>query len=348
MIFDRYLIREVSLPFFAISAALVILFVTYSLTAYLTDATDGELLADAVFRLTLLKGLIALETLLPVALYIALMVALGRLYSDWEITAFRASGVSEGRIIVPVMILAVVISICIAAISLWVRPWAYDRLYDYQAEARALNDLDQLSAGRFHFDDERDRVVFMAARDGEGMQGLFVRSMEGTDLQVISAEQGTFTAYARPAHHRLDLHDAQVFRQTGDDRDLLGYFGSFTLWLPIAIKETIGTKPKRMSNAELNTAGTPDAMAELQWRQSTAVSALLLALLAIPLSRTRPRSGRFARVMLAVVIYAVYYNLIGVARTGVEQQATATLWWAPGLLLGVVIIGLLSGRRSAA
>ena len=50
--------------------------------------------------------------------------------------------------------------------------------------------------------------------------------------------------------------------------------------------------------------------------------------------------------MLAVVIYAVYYNLLGVARTGVEQQATETLWWAPGLLLAIVIVSFLSGRRA--
>ncbi|MEZ5552642.1 MAG: LPS export ABC transporter permease LptF [Pseudomonadales bacterium] len=345
MIFDRYLLREVATPFLGISAALIVLFVTYSLTRYLSDATDGVLLADAVFLLTLLKGLIALETLLPVALYIALMVALGRLYSDWEVTAFKASGISEGRIIVPVLFLAGVISVGIAAISLWVRPWAYDQLYEIQADAEAFNDLDLLQAGRFHFDDERDRVIFMNARGEEGLRGLFVRSQQGQDLQVISADRGTFTAFATPDRHRLDLRDAQVFRQAGDGEDLLGYFKEFTLWLPTAIRDPVGPKPKRMSNPELRSSDTPDARAELQWRQSTAVSALLLALLAVPLSRTSPRRGRYAKVMLAVVLYALYYNLIGVARTGVEQQATATLWWAPGLLLVIVAGGFFFGRR---
>ena len=174
---------------------------------------------------------------------------------------------------------------------------------------------------------------------------MFVRTKHGEDTQVISALSGTFDAYAQPDRHRLNLFDARVFRLSEDDRNLKGTFAEFTLWLPTAIPDPVGYRPKRMSNSELNASPAPDAQAELQWRQSTAISALLLALLAVPLSRTHPRGGRYSKVMLAVVIYALYYNLIGVARTGVEQQATANLWWAAALLLVVVVIAFLSGRR---
>jgi len=102
-----------------------------------------------------------------------------------------------------------------------------------------------------------------------------------------------------------------------------------------------------MSNLELAASPAPDAQAELQWRESTAISAVLLALLAVPLSRTQPRRGRYSKVLIAVIIYALYYNLLGVARTGVEQQATSSLWWAPLLLAVVVGIAYFSGRRAA-
>jgi len=347
MIIDRYLLREVATPFIAISFALTTLFVTYSLTRYLTDATEGILAADAVFTLTMLKALIALEMLLPVALYIGLIVTLGRLYSDWEVTAMKASGISERRIMVPILMLAGTIGIVIAALSLWARPWAYNELYEFQAEAKAFNNLEQLEAGKFHYDDKRGRVVFMDARQGpDDLTGLFVRTREGTDTQVISATTGRFDAFATAEKHRLELNDARVFRVGSDGRNLVGRFDEFTLWLPTAIPDPVGYKPKRMTNAELRAVDAPDASAELQWRQSTAVSALLLAMLAVPLARTQPRGGRYSKVMFAVVVYALYYNMLGVARTGVEQQATANLWWAPGLLLIIVIGAFLTGRRA--
>ena len=348
MIIDRYLLREVATPFIAISAALITLYITFSLTRYLTDATEGVLAAEAVFSLTLLRAFIALETLLPVALYISLMVALGRLYTDWEVTALKASGISESRIIIPIIGLAGLIGMGIACLSLWGRPWAYHQLYAFQAEARAMTDLAQLEAGRFHYDADKKRVVFMDARRGkEGLTGLFVRTSEEGDIQVLTATSGKFESYAREDAHRLHVFDARVFRVGGEGPDLVGRFGEFTLWLPTAIPDPVGFKPKRMSNRELRASPVPEARAELQWRLSTAVSALLLALLAVPLSRTRPRSGRFSRVMLAVVIYALYYNLLGVARTGVEQQATESIWWAPGLLAAVVVAAFFTGRRGA-
>jgi lipopolysaccharide export system permease protein len=283
---------------------------------------------------------------LPVALYIGLMVALGRFYSDWEITAMKASGISERRIIVPILSLALAVAAVIACLSFWARPWAYQSLYDFQAKARAFNDLEALEAGRFHYDNERGRVVFMEGRDGPGtLSGLFVRTQDGDATEVISATTGSFEAYARPDAHRLDVYDAQVFRIGGSGYNLVARFDEFTLYLPTAIPESVGFKPKRMSNSALAASQSPDARAELQWRQSTAVSALLLALLAVPLSRTQPRRGRYSKVMLAVVIYALYYNLLGVARTSVEQQAFPYLWWAPALLLAVVIVAYLSAGR---
>lgn len=347
MIIDRYLLREVATPFVAISFALTTLYVTFSLTRYLTDATEGLLAANAVFTLTMLRAVIALEMLLPVALYIGLMVALGRFYSDWEVTAMKASGISERRIIVPILSLAVVVGISIAALSLWARPWAYNELYEFQAEARAFNELDQLEAGRFHYDSKRGRVVFMEDRNGPGeLTGLFVRTRDGETSQVISASSGHFEAYARPDSHRLDVFDAQIFRVGGGEYNVVANFNEFTLYLPTAIPDSVGFKPKRMDNAALRASASPDAQAELQWRQSTAVSALLLALLAVPLSRTQPRRGRYSKIMLAVVIYALYYNLLGVARTGVEQQASTYLWWAPGLLGFVVISAYLTAGRA--
>ena len=345
LIIYRYVIREVLTPFMAISSALIILFLTYSLTRFLTDATEGVMTASAVFTLTLLKVLIALEMLLPVALYIALMVALGRLYSDWEMTAFKASGLSERRILIPIMSLAGVIGLVIASMSLWVRPWAYDALYQYQAEAKAFNDLDQLQAGTFHYDEDHDRVVFMnARRGGKELSGMFIRSRDGDGIQTITAARGRFDPYATPDRHRLLLFDARVFLQGESEQNLLGQFNEFTLWLSTKIPVPVGDKPKRLSNTELRLLDRPDTRAELQWRQSTAISALLLALLSVPLSRTQPRRGRYSKMVLAVVIYALYYNLIGVARTGVEQQTTSNLWWAPGILLIVVIVAFLSGR----
>jgi len=72
---------------------------------------------------------------------------------------------------------------------------------------------------------------------------------------------------------------------------------------------------------------------------STPVSALLLALAAIPLSRSRPRQGRYAKMLLALGIYAIYFNLLDVSRSWVEQGSLRYIWWVPGLL-GLIVAAL--------
>ena len=96
---------------------------------------------------------------------------------------------------------------------------------------------------------------------------------------------------------------------------------------------------------ELFGSPDPNERAELQWRLSTPVSTLLLALLAIPLSRSKPRAGRYGKLLLALGLYVLYFNLLGMARTWVEQQTLASIWWVPGLLAGITISALTPWRR---
>ncbi len=79
MLVDRYLLREVSLPFIGVSSALLLVFLTYSITAFLAKASGGLLNPGEIAHLTFLKSLIALEVLLPMGLYLGVIIGLGRL-----------------------------------------------------------------------------------------------------------------------------------------------------------------------------------------------------------------------------------------------------------------------------
>ena len=121
-----------------------------------------------------------------------------------------------------------------------------------------------------------------------------------------------------------------------DGTDLSAQVKKFTLWLSAETPQDPGYKVKSASTYSLKQSSDPTDQAEFQWRMSTPVSALLLALAAIPLSRSRPRQGRYAKMLLALVIYAVYFNLLDVSRSWVEQGSSDYIWWVPGLLALVV------------
>lgn len=341
MIIDRYLRREISVPFLAVNAVLVAIFLTFSLTRFLIDANAGLLHASEVMQLTFLKSLISLEVLMPLSLYLAVMIGLGRLYSDSEIYAMRASGISEMRLLRPIVRLALLVAVLIGLFSVFVRPWAYGQSYRILAQAEASSEVDRIHPARFYTIGEAGRTIFIKgiSAGGAELDEVFIRSRKNDDLQVITAATGRMEFDARPGFHQLILKDANVYKRVADGPDLFGELGTFSLWVPAAEANPVGYKTKATSTFELRDSGNTVDLAEFQWRMSTPFSALLLALLAIPLSRSRPRQGRYARMLAALVIYAVYFNLLDVSRTWVELGTSPGIWWAPAVL-GLLVFGL--------
>lgn len=347
MIIDRYLRREISLPFLAVSVVLTAIFVTYSLTRFLIDANAGLLQPSEVLQLTFLKSLISLEVLIPLSLYLSVLIGLGRLHSDSEIYAMRSSGISEMRVLRPIVRVTILLAILIGLFSVFVRPWAYGTSYEIKARAEASTEVDRIRPARFYHFEESGRTVFIKAMAGNAdeLSEVFIRTRKGADLQIITATSGRLNYTARPAHHQLVLHNASVFKQVADGPDLFAELGVFSIWIPAGEPDPVGYKTKSSSTFDLTFSEAFKDKAEFQWRMSTPVSALLLALLAIPLSRSRPRQGRYARMLAALVIYAVYYNLLDVARTWVETGTSQLIWWVPGLLALLVSVLYLPWRK---
>lgn len=349
MIIDRYLRREISVPFVAVSLVLASIFVTYSLTRFLIDAKAGLLRPLEVLQLTSLKALISLEVLLPLSLYLAVLIGLGRLYSDSEMYAMRSSGISEMRALRPIIGMAFLLAILIALFSLFVRPWAYGTSYEIKARAEAATEVDRIRPARFYSFDESGRTVFIKAISANGgeLNEVFISTRKNGDLQVITSTTGELGYFTRPEYHQLTLHNATVYKQVVNGPDVFAELGSFTIWIPAGDTAPVGYKAKSGSTFDLRSSKDLEDQAEFQWRLSTPISALLLALLAIPLSRSKPRQGRYARMLAALVIYAVYFNLLDVGRTWVELGTRQNIWWAPGLLGLLVLMLYLPWKKAA-
>ncbi|MCP4044650.1 MAG: LptF/LptG family permease, partial [Gammaproteobacteria bacterium] len=149
-IIDQYLVREVVRPLMAVFTALLAIFITFSLSRFLVEADAGLLQPGEVARLTLFKSIISLDVLLPLSLFLAIMTGLGRLYTDSEIYAMRASGISEARLLRPLMRMALVLAVVVALLSTWARPWAYAESYALKAAAEASAETGRIRAARFY------------------------------------------------------------------------------------------------------------------------------------------------------------------------------------------------------
>lgn len=347
MLLDRYLVRETCVSFAMVAIILTLVFFAYSLTRFLADAAGGLLNAPEVARLTAYKAIIALEVLLPLAFFFGVIVACGKLNLHGETTAMRACGLSLGRLYRPLIVLAIVLALVVAVLSISVRPETYGAMFALKDYAETASELDRIKAQRFYLYEEEDRSVYIEdIRDnGKTLRGIFIRTRTPDGLEVISAPRGFLHGHVTPSRHRLVLQDANIFRASEQPPDVLGRFDELTLALRVQTGIDEKYRTKSASTGDLLHSQDPDDRAELQWRLSTPVSTVLLALAALMLIDHRPRQGRFARLPLAIGIYALYYNFLGVARTWVEQEIVPSLWWAPGLLALALLITFGARRR---
>ena len=344
-VLGRYVVREIAGPAVFVSAVLITVFVAYLLARFLADVVDGLLPSRTIALLVLLRTAIALEVLVPITLFLCVVMALGRLHADSEIIAMSALGVSPARIVRAVAGLAVVLALGVAALSIVVRPWAYDESYRLRAAAGAEIDLDRFKAGRFYARQRGEYVVFAEGYDTPTgrLTGVFVHNEDRGIRQV---------AFAQSAYQRVDPvtgdrtlvmlrgHHYRISLDEGSDRTV----GFEQMEMPLRTEEIVPEyRRKSAATAALARSRDPMDLAELQWRLTTPLATVLLALLGIPLGRAVPRQGRYARFATAVLAYAAYYNLKAMAKTWVERGIVGPvpgLWWVDALL-GVVVLLLL-------
>ncbi len=345
MIIERYIIREIIKPTVTICTVLVFIFGCYISTRYGEDAVHGILPGSSVLQLILLRIVIALEVLLPTTLYLSVVIALGRLYRDAELVAMFACGIRMTRVIKSVFLVAITGGLIVACLSLFIRPWAWDQFFRIKTEAAASFDLTRMKGGNFYETGDGERIIFADKVDHQKNQAehVFIQTKRGNSLQIIYANQASQSKDEITGKPILVFQNGHLyeFYSPGENGLILEFENSA---MHLASKDVIQHeyKVKAVATKTLFHSDNLEEIAELQWRLTAPLSAILLALLAIPLSRSSPRQGKYVKAPVAILIFAVYYNFSALSKKWVAQgviDPVPGIWW--GQLLLAALIGLL-------
>lgn len=343
-ILQRYLLREVTRPLIVVFSLLFVIFAAYSTADLLSLAATGFLRADTVAILVALKTLVASEVLLPIAMFLTVVVGLGKLGVNRETTAMAACGFGHARVVGALSRLFVACAIIVGFLSMVARPWAYGMIYDLRAGAESVFDLRRLKAGEFYQSPEGDRVIYVgvAERGLDSLQDVFLWvDREEAPVVVLAREAGitlredggATVDFTEVKGYELDARRESVWM---DSREL-------TYELAPEDIPIVGYKRKAARTLDLLASTDPEDLGELQWRISRPISTLLLGILATWLARGRPRRDRYGRVVLALLVYVAYNQLGVLARTWVEQGRVGEIpgvFWVDVLFALMVVVTL--------
>jgi lipopolysaccharide export system permease protein len=343
---QRYVLREVVQTWLAVTGVLVAIVVSNQLSRVLGQAADNQYGRHVVFDLIALGAIMNLSVIVPVGLLLAVVLTLGRLYHDSEMAALQACGFGPTRLLAPLFCFAAVIALGLAWLVFIQVPRADGQAQLLRQSALKEAQFGQLDAGRFRSFSGGDAVFYAERVDQEGvLHNVFVQREAAGRIEVALADTATYSKAAANGAHLVTLFNGRRYEGV-PGRDDFRVIEFREHGIPIFTPTDIaGTKdPDTKPTRELLGSSDPSDIAQLQFRASTPFMALVLTLIAVPLSRLRPRQGRYARVGFAIVVYFVYSSLLSAAKVWLEKgdlPPAVGVWWvhAAALLLGLYLLG---------
>lgn len=352
MILTRYLVREVSQAFLAVFGVLVLIYVSHRFVRYLALAATGDLDRQVILELLGLKVVIALGLIVPLAFFLAVLLGLGRLYRDSEITAMMAGGIGMGRILWSVSGLSLAVALAVAVIALYLAPQAFERSTKLQTQPAEMSEIRGIIAGQFRELGHGRRVFYAehVSSDRSQLENVFVQVADRDPPFILASEGGRQYVDPKNGDRFLVLENGYRYGGSPGRGD---YVITHFVEHAVRIKESPvvpgDRKVAAVSSPELWESADPRWAGELQWRISMPVSVVLLGALGVLLARTSSREGRYGKLFTGILAYFLYSNLLGIVRELVEQREVAVavgLWPVHGAM--VLVVAGVFGYQSVA
>lgn len=342
-VFDRSLIREFASTGFFVFAILLAIIVLTQLIRLLGESVGGTLPVEAVLVLLGFTALNYLPILLSISLFLSVLLTLTRSYSDSEMVVWFSSGVSLTRWIRPVLWYAFPVVGLIALLSLLLTPWAMSKVDEIRLKLESRDDVAVAAPGTFRESKQADRVFFLEnVSPGNNRVGnIFVQSVQQGKIGTMVAKQGLQETAPNGDKFIVLLNGTRHEGIPGQLDYKIVEFERYAMRVETVESKKKPPNPKAYSTMFLLENRDSWNLAELNWRISLPVSALILVLLAIPFSFVNPRAGRSLNMINALVLYMLYNNLISVINSWVGQGKVtegAGLFGLHVLMILVVVI----------
>ncbi|HET9484630.1 MAG TPA: LPS export ABC transporter permease LptF [Xanthomonadales bacterium] len=349
-IIDRYLLRELTGSFASVSV--VLLFVTLGgvLADVLNKIARGKVPAQLLLAQVGLRSLESLGILLPLALFVAALLAYGRLYRDSEIAVLAASGFDARRLAKPLAWVSLPVALLLAAVSFWLGPLALRTADELVAQANRSLLVVGMEPGRFVELPGGRGVVYVAAMspDGGRFERLFVHTERDERVDIVTAADGELFQ-DRDGERFLGLNDGfRVEGRIGSPDFRTMRFERNDIGLPDAESARDKRAETRSAFTALLASDEVRDRAELHWRLGLPLSAIVLALLALPLARGQPREPRYGKAAVAVLAYVIYANFLAIGRGWIADGSLPPalgLWWVHAIAIAIALYLLRRGER---
>jgi lipopolysaccharide export system permease protein len=345
VIIIRYLVRETFKSQIAILFILLLIFFCQKLVRVLGAAVDGDIPTNLVLSLLGLGVPEMAQLILPLSLFLGLLMTLGKLYTDSEITVMHACGLGKRSLILAALTLALFTSVFAGINAFWVSPWSSKHQDEVLAEAKANPSMAAMVEGQFQQAQDGNAVLFVGNVKGKEFHNVFLAQLRPNGNQrpsVVVADKGHMEQ--RPdGSQMVTLDQGTRYEGTALLRDFR--ITDFVNYLAVIGHQAVAldtSDSDQMSMQQLWHSDLPEARSEFHWRLTLVVSVFIMALLVVPLSVVNPRQGRVLSMLPAIMLYLIFFLLQSSLRSnGAKDKLDPLIWmWVTNLAYFVLALVL--------
>ena len=341
-VLDKMILVDLLKTVSAILLVLVIIIVSQKFIKMLAQAIEGNIANDTVFILLGLKTIIVTASFLPAAIFMAVLIVLGRMHQEQEIAAISSAGGGFFTLFRGIFILLIPLTACAAGLSMLAAPWAEETTQELMHEDKQTADIRGISAGRFSEYSNGELIFYTEKVDKDGrMLKVFMQNTQGDKTGVVNADFARLKML--PGGLYLVLENGERMIGSAGQRDFtIETFQEYA----VQIENTTSVlylNSQAVATEALWGSQEKRDIAEFQNRLNTPLGVLLLAFLATPLAKLSPRGGIYGSLMIAFGIYFIYGNLQRLNYSWIVGGVIPTwlgYFWLNGLLflLGIIIL----------
>ena len=344
MLFDSSIRKELARSFGATLVVLITVVMTMMLIRTLGQATKGNVSPSDVMLVMGFTVLGRMSTILTLSLFIAVVGTLSRMYRDSEMAIWFASGQGLASQLRPILRFAWPIVAVIALLALVVWPWSNHQIQELRNQFEQRSDIDRIAPGEFQESSDGTRVIFIDKDrvSEDAASNIFLVEQRQNKEQVASAKSAYIEVKDGVRHAVLEEGQrVENDAQTGQLK--LTHFERYTLQLEASSAGAASLTPRALSSTQLWQDAGPNNLAELGWRIGLPLSALNLLVLALAITIVNPRAGQSTSLVVALMAFVIYYNLMSVGQSWVAAgkiSLPALVIGLHGLVLAVAALGL--------
>ncbi|MDD9891840.1 MAG: LPS export ABC transporter permease LptF [Gammaproteobacteria bacterium] len=357
LIIFRYLSKQILQVMTAVTLILLVVGLTSRFIQYLGQAVAGELASDVLLLLMFYRLPDFFLVIVPLAFFLGILLAYGRMYAENEMVVLLGSGFSQRRLLLLTFLTSAVVVIFMAAISLSIAPWGVRNTEQLKQNQEQLTEIDLIVAGQFQSFSDGGRVtyaeqanslpeigrqlgnVFVALSTGSGQDDLSLTDSNSESPRILLAESARPVIDEETGARFMRLENVyQYDGNPGQGEFSIAQFDVQSILLPEPTEFEEILEEESLGTLELIGSNLPEHQAELQWRLSIILLIPVITLIAVPMSKVDPRQGRYSKLIPAALIYATYFLLLQFSRDLVAEaalNAVIGMWWVHALFIAI-------------